>query len=295
VNHLPPFAYFAPRSIAEAVAMLTREGVGAYPLAGGTDLLVRGKRGHPFAKTVVNLKLIPELRGIEELPDGIRIGALEVIAALQRSALIARELPVLAEAAERLGSPSIRNMATLGGNIGRASPASDMAPALIVLDATLTVEGPTGRRTLPVESFFRGPGVTVLTPGEVITNFLVPKMPGRSAATYERLGRSQGTECALLGVASLIALAENRLEAKAARIALAAVAPVPMRSKRAEAALLSGPLTEDRLWDAARGAAADCMPITDIRATAAYRREMVEVMTLRGLRRAWEQAVGGRA
>jgi carbon-monoxide dehydrogenase medium subunit len=289
---LKPFAYFEPGTVAEAVEILAREGNAAYPLAGGTDLLVRRKRGDISARALVNLKRIAELRGIAREPGGVRIGALATIAELEQSAIIRQGHPVLAEAAGVLGSPSIRNLGTVGGNIGRASPASDIAPALMVLNARVTVEGPQGRRTLEVERFFRGPGVTILSPGEVITCFFLPEMARGCAAVYERLGRRQGMECALVGVASFLALSEQEDEARDARIALAAVAPVPLRARKAEEVLCSGPLTEERLQESARAAAEDCMPITDMRASGAYRKDMVRVLALRALRRVLPLAAG---
>lgn len=283
MNSLPPFAYFAPRSVAEAVEILAREGPTAALLAGGTDLLVRVKRGRAAPLAVVNLKRIAALAGIEPAADGLRLGALTTIAALLHSELIRQRYPVLAEAAAQLGSVAVRNLATLGGNIGRASPASDLAPALIVLAAIAEVQGSNGSRTVGVENFFRGPGVSVLAAGEIITGFHVPAAPANSRATYERLGRTQGVECALVGVAAYLELTGDR--ARAARIALASVAPVPLRARAAEAVLLSAPLTDALLDAAAAAAAAESMPITDLRATADYRRRMVYVIARRALRR----------
>ena len=283
MNRLPPFAYFAPRSVPEAVEILAREGPTAALLAGGTDLLVRAKRGRAAPRAVVNLKHIAALSGIEPAADGLRLGALTTIAALLHSELIRLRYPVLAEAAAQLGSVAVRNLATLGGNIGRASPASDLAPALIVLAAIAEVQGPDGTRTVGVENFFRGPGVSVLAPGEIITGFYVPAAPANSRATYERLGRTQGVECALVGVAAYLELTGDR--ACAARLALASVAPVPLRARAAEAVLLSAPLTDALLDAAAAAAAAESMPITDLRATADYRRRMVHVIARRALRR----------
>jgi len=283
LRRLKPFSYFSPRSVAEAVQILEREGPGALPLAGGTDLLVRQKRGDPPPKALINLKQISGLAEIEKQPGGVRIGALTSISALEHSALIRNDYHVLAQAAGLLGSPSIRNLGTIGGNIGRASPASDVAPALIALKARVIAQGPQGIKEFEVERFFRGPGTTFLLPGEVITHFFVPEPAARMAAVYERLGRRAGMDCALVGVAAALALVPGDSEATEVRVALAAVGPVPMRSKKAEEVLLSGSLTAERLKEAARAAAEECMPISDMRASAGYRKDMVRVLALRTL------------
>ncbi len=296
MRRIRPFRYFEVGTVSEAVGILAREGVGAYPLAGGTDLLVRMKRGDLAPGALVNLKRIAGLDGIEREPGGgVRLGALAVISAIEHSPLVRTSHPVLAEAAGVLGSPSIRNLGTLGGNIGRASPASDMAPSLIILRARMLVEGPQGKRELEVGEFFKGPGETVLSSGELITSFLLPDMASGSGAAYERIGRREGVDCALAGVAALVTLSGKDHGLKDAGVALAAVAPVPLRAKRAEEVLLSGSLTEERMKEAARAAAADCLPISDMRASGSYRKEMVQVLTYRALARALRLAEGGKA
>jgi CO/xanthine dehydrogenase FAD-binding subunit len=295
MKRMKPFRYFEALTVAEALGILAKEGDCAYPLAGGTDLLVRMKRGDLAPGALVNLKCIDGLAGIEpEAGGGIRIGALTAISAVENSPLVSASHRVLAEAAGVLGSPSIRNLGTLGGNIGRASPAADMAPSLIVLRARLLVEGARGKREIGVGEFFKGPGLTVLNPGELITFFLLPAMAPGSGAAYERIGRREGMDCALVGVAAFLTLAGKDRGVKDAKVALAAVAPVPLRARKAEEVLLSGSLTEERIGEAARAAAADCFPISDLRASGSYRQEMVRVLTCRALTRAWRSAEGGR-
>jgi CO/xanthine dehydrogenase FAD-binding subunit len=295
MKRMKPFRYFEALTVAEALEILDKEGDGAYPLAGGTDLLVRMKRGDLAPGALVNLKRIAGLDGIEpEAGGGIRIGALAAISAVENSPLVSTSHRVLAEAAGVLGSPSIRNLGTLGGNIGRASPAADMAPSLMVLGARLLVEGPLGQREIGIGEFFKGPGATVLGRGELIASFLLPGMAPGSGAAYERIGRREGMDCALVGVAASLTLAGKDRGVKDAKVALAAVAPVPLRSRKAEEVLLSGSLTEERIGEAARAAAADCFPISDLRASGSYRQEMVRVLTCRALARALRSAEGGR-
>lgn len=294
MRRLKPFSYFEPTTLSEAIDILAGEGGGAHPLAGGTELLVRMKKGEIVPSAVVNLKCIGGLDQIGKGPRGeLRLGALAPIAAVENSPLVNSSHPVLAQAAGLLGTPSIRNLATLGGNVGRASPASDTVPPLIVLGARVAIEGPQGKRKLDLEDLFSGPGTTTLAPGEVITSFSLPGMVRHSGAVYEKLGRRAGVDIALVGVAVLLTLGERGTEVRDARVALAAVAPVPLRAKRAEEVLLSGSVTEGRLKEAARVAAKDSIPITDMRASASYRKEMVRVLTLRALGKALHLAQGG--
>jgi len=273
---------------------LAEQGSNAYPLAGGTDLLVRMKRGDITPTTLVNLKRIKGIDQIQkESEKGISIGALTSISAIENSPLIRSAYSVMVEAAGVLGSPSIRNLGTLGGNIGRASPASDMAPSLIILQARVVIEGLNGKRELDIENFFLGPGATTLSPGDLITSFFLPEMVPNSAAVYLKLGRREGPDCTLVGVAVLLTLSGKKNEAREARVALSSVAPVPLRAKKTEEVLLSGPLNEDRIKEAARVAAEESSPITDIRATGSYRKEMVMVLTFRAVLKALALAEKG--
>lgn len=219
MNRIRPFAYWEAGTVSEAIGLLAREGSGAYALAGGTDLLARMKLGTLAPRVLVNLKRIAGLNGIvRELGTGLRIGALASISEIERSPLVRAGHRVLAEAAGELGSPSIRNLGTLGGNIGRASPASDMAPSLIVLRARVVVEGARGKREVDIDGFCTAPGKTVLDPGELITGFLLPDMPASSGAAYLRLGRREGTDCCLAGIAVCLTLSENDGGLKDARV-----------------------------------------------------------------------------
>ena len=253
MRRLRTFLYFEPATLEEAIRILSERGKGAYPFAGGTDLLVRMKRGEILPSALINLKRIKGLDQIRKGPGrGISVGALTPISAIEQSPLIRSTHPMLAEAARLLGSPSIRNLATLGGNVGRASPASDMVPSLIVLKARVTIEGIRGKKEFDVERLFSGPGTTTLSKGELIRSFFLPSLPPRSGGTYLKLGRHAGMDCALVGVAVCLSLSGKNREAKEARVALSAVAPVPLRATKTEEVLLSGPLTEERIREASR-------------------------------------------
>ena len=291
---LKPFAYFEPNTLPEAVEILSEQGDEAYPLAGGTDLLVRMKTGVIKPSALINLKRIGGLDGIsEENGKGVRIGSLTPLSTLEQSPLIRSSHPIMVQAAGVLGSPSVRTLGTLGGNIGRASPASDMAPSLMVLQARVAIEGPKGERELDTEEIFTGPGVIALAPAELITSFFLPVMAPHSGAVYLKMGRREGMDCALAGVATLLTISAEKNEAKGARIALSAVAPVPFRARKAEAVVLSGPISEKRMREAAKAASEEISPITDFRASGSYRREIVQALTFRALMESVQQARGG--
>jgi CO/xanthine dehydrogenase FAD-binding subunit len=290
MKRLMPFEYREAKSLGEAIEILAGEGPRALLLAGGTDLLVRMKQGVLTPSLLVNLKRVTGLDRIERsAAGGLTIGALTPIAEVERSELIRQSRPVLTQAAGLLGSPSIRRLATLGGNVGRASPAADMVPALIVLKAHIVAEGPAGKKEIPIDAFFKGPGQTVLGPAEIITAILLPDPAAATGAAYLKLGRREGMDCALVGVAAALSLGGDGGVVEA-RLAMASCGPVPLRAESAETILLAGPLDENRLREAARAAAASSCPISDMRACSDYRKEMVEVLAFRALCSAWQTA-----
>jgi carbon-monoxide dehydrogenase medium subunit len=284
MKRLEPFRYHEPTTVAEAIDCLITGGRDPQILAGGTDLLVRMKRGQIRPSDLVNLKRIGGLDGIDPHPgQGLHIGALATIAAIERAVPVRTHFSVLAQAAASLGAPAIRNLATIGGNVGRASPASDMFPALIVLDARVIFEGPGGRKELPAEEICSGPGATCLGPGEIITGFWVPEQDPGARGVYLKIGRRSGMDLALVGVAVWLVLDAHGRQAREARVALPAVGPVPLRARRTEACLKAGDLTPERILEAARCAVEESSPVSDIRAGAAYRRELIAVLVRRAV------------
>lgn len=294
LRRLGELTYFEPTTLSEAIQTLAEQGEGTYALAGGTDLLVQMKRGSLRPTALVNLKRIDGLNRIDDRGGKeVSIGPLTSISSVASSSVIRSRFPVLAETAVLVGSPTIRNLGTLGGNIGRASPASDMVPSLIVLCARVRIEGPSGGREIPIEEIFVEPGRTILSRGDLITSIVLTKASSHSGAAYLKLGRRQGMDCALVGVAASLTLAGKTGEVKGARIALSAVAPFPLRARRAEGVLQSGPLNAKRVQEAAIVAMEESSPITDMRATASYRKEMVKVLASRAISRAWAMAEQG--
>ncbi len=276
---MKPFEYFAPETVGEACEILATHDGSARVVAGGTDLLLKMKAGKLAPKVVVNIKRLPDLRGIATLQSLISIGALTTLEQLRLSPLIREHYPALAAAAATMASAQIRNLATLGGNLCNAAPSADLAPILMALEAVVRIVGPDGERRAPLEEFFTGPGATALSRGELLVAVEVP--PPVGPALYLKHAPRECMDIAVVGVGLAVRLADGRCEL--ARVALGAVAPTPMRARRAEAELASGPPTPERIDRAARIAAEECQPIDDVRGSAWYRRRMVEVLTRRGL------------
>ncbi len=293
MKRLKPFEYREPKTLREAIKILAGEGPRAVALAGGTDLLVRMKQGVVTPSLLVNLKRIKGLDRIQRpKAGGLSIGTLTPIAAIERSSPIRQRYPVLAAAAGFLGSPSVRQLATLGGNVGRSSPAADMVPSLVVLKAVVHAQGPAGSREIPLDTFFKGPGQNALAQAELITALVLPDPAPASGAAYVRLGRREGMDCALVGVAAALTFGGDG-KISEARLAMASCGPVPLRARNAEAFLCGGTVDEQRLREAARLTSGETSPISDMRACADYRREMVEVLAFRALTAAWQAARKG--
>jgi carbon-monoxide dehydrogenase medium subunit len=278
----PSFAYHRPATLEEACRLLAAEPRAAV-LAGGTDLMVhlrqaqRGKR----PPAVVNVKRIPGLAAIHASADTIRIGALATLASLIEHPAIRAEYPVLPFTARYMGSPAIRHLATVGGNLCNASPAADLPPVLLTLDAEVEIVGPSGARRLPLERFFRGPGQTALAAGEILAWIEFPRRHAGWVLRYERLDVRRAMDIAIAGVA--LALRRNGSRVTEARVALGAVAPVPLRVPDAEEALVAGGLHPNAVERAAQLAVAAARPIDDVRATVEYRRDMVGTLFRRAL------------
>jgi carbon-monoxide dehydrogenase medium subunit len=260
-------------------------------VAGGTDLLPQMKTGMVRARTVVDLSAVPELKVIERQPDGaLRVGAGVSARALELAPLVNGAFAALAESAGVVGSYQIRNLATLGGNLANAAPSADMAPPLLALDADLLVAGPRGTRRVPAADFFLGVRRTQLAPDEMLVEIVIPAPPPGSGATYVRHTPRRELDIAVVGVASALTIADGTCTR--ARIALGAVAPVPMRAVAAEAHLVGKPVTRALIEEAADLAVPACNPISDQRGSAEFRRHLVRVLTRRTLMTAFERASG---
>jgi len=279
-----PLEIFQPTSVREASDIFRRNGPGGFFLAGGTDLVIAIKEKGLVPRYVVDLKRIPSLSGIRENLDGtLVIGALTTMREVETSPLVRKKYPFLAQSAAEVGSIQIRNRATIGGNMANATPSADVAPALLVLDARVGISGPGGENVLPLEEFFVGPGKTVMRQGEILTELILPPPPAGLRGEYIKFSPREMMDLAYVGVAVSLALEGKEKRCRHVRIALGAVSPTPMRARKAEAFLLDQMLSEKIAERAGEEASRECKPISDVRSSAEYRREMVRVNTKRAL------------
>ncbi len=285
---LPVVELLRPRDLDEALALLAARPE-ARPLAGGTDLVVQLRAGRRAERVLVDLSRA-RLGGIRETDAGLELGAGTTMDQIARDPHLARFAPALARAAAWVGAWPIQCRATLGGNLGNASPAADTAPPLLVAGARVRLRSAArGERELPVEELFTGPGRTALAPGELIVSVLLPQpLPAAGAERFAKLGPRREQ---VISVVSLALRAAERVEGRlrGVRIALGAVAPTPVRARRAEAALEGEVAGAERLAAAAEALALDIAPIDDLRAPAAYRRHAAAVL----LRRAVQEIARG--
>ena len=287
------FEYFAPQSLAEAIALFGEKGEGGRALAGGTDIVPQIKEGAkiPMPAYVVSLRRLPELRGIEfSERAGLRIGAAVTMAELAESPVVRERYRALADGAGVVGSVQTMNMATVGGNVCNAAPSADTAPALLAYEAVAVIAAPDGERELPLAEFWRGPNATALAPGELLRELRLPVPPPNSGGVYVRQTPRKQMDIAVVGVAVLLTIAGERIEH--ARVALGAVAPTPIRAQETEAMLEGQTITESLFAKAAEAAAAEASPISDQRGSAEFRRHLVRVTTERCLQEAARRAGG---
>lgn len=276
------FDHYTPQTLSETFELLERQNGQTQLIAGGSDLLIKMKKGLVAPATIINLKRLPELKGVSYSPEtGLRLGALTTLGELTRLPMIRQYHPCLARTAGLMASRQIRNFATVGGNLCNASPAADTAPPLIALGATVHLVGPQGERNLPLEDFFLGVGQTALAANELLQWIDVP--PPAGEAVYIKHVPRAYMDISVVGVCAWLQLNNNVCQL--ARIVLGAVAPVPMRAKQAEAMLAGQPLTPARVAEAANLAAREARPIDDVGGSARYRRRMVEVGARRCLER----------
>ncbi|MDD6611457.1 MAG: xanthine dehydrogenase family protein subunit M [Clostridiales bacterium] len=267
--------YFRPTTVQEAIDLMKEYGTDCKVIAGGTDVVIRLRARTLRVQAIIDISAIPELKGITLSKDKAVIGAAHDLRSLSLDpALLESEWEIVAECAGHVSSTQIRNLATLGGNNVNASPSADTTPALLISDAVVNVVGPNGARDIPIDEFFVGPGKTVLEQGELITSFTLPKQEG--AAAYHKHAIRGDTDISIVGVGVRIALDENGVVTMA-RVALGGVAPRSIRVKNVEELLVGTKLTDEDIEKAAELARDSITPITDQRATAEYRKEMVYV------------------
>jgi len=276
--------FHRPPDLLQAVNILSKYASNARVIAGGTDVLPR----RPTAKTIdTNYHLVDISNlGLDYLKkdcDHICIGAATPINTLGASPLfLSGPYGALSDAAGAHSTATIRNRATLGGNLCNASPCGDFAPALLVLDAILVAAGTNGEKNIPIESFFKGANYTVMNPEEILLEIRIPFGSEKTGTSFLKLRRHQtAIDMAVVNVATSLSCQKKRCEG--ARIALGSVAPIPFRAKKAESVLAGAELSEEVIQKAAAAASEEARPIDDVRATSAYRKKMVAVLVRRSL------------
>jgi len=279
-----PSQYYKPTKISEALSLLSKHGTGAWPIAGGTDLMAEKD---PRIKVLVDISTL-NLSYIKPNSQGLIIGATTIFSEIERSPLL-EKIPyrTLAYAASLAGTPQIRNMGTIGGNICRPSPCADTAPVLLVLEATIHVVGPKGQRQLSISEFFKDVAQDALEHGELVTEIHLPVFPARTGAAFIKKGRVAVGDLSLASAATCVIM-DDQDRCQEVRIALGSVAPTPLRVKNAERILINKKPENALLEEVAAAAAEEIKPINDVRASAEYRRVLSRTLVARAL----QEAVG---
>jgi len=287
---LPEFEFHEPTTVSKACEIMGQLGAKARLLAGGTDLVVNMKKKVVRPDHVVSLGRIDILKGIIEENGLLTIGACMTAAELAGAEVIRSNLPALADGARVLGSPLIRNLATVAGNLVSARPAADLPPPLMAYGARAVLTKTSGERSVDLKDFFLGPGKTVMDPDEILTRITIEVPRGRYGDSYIKLGVRQTLEISLVNVAAFIRLDRPDGSITKARIVLGSVGPTPLRAVSAEKALMGQSPSDALFARAGEAAAGDARPIDDFRGSAEYRRDMVGVLTRRALSAALDRA-----
>ncbi len=279
---IPRVRYISTHSAADAVSLMRGRAPKSLFLAGGTDVMVRMRNGKTKADCLVDVSGIRGLAGIRDKKGQFEIGALTTIEEIRRSPVVARELPALWESSNLFAAWQVRNLATLGGNLCNASPAADMVPPLMAYDAVVVAQSTKGERSIPIDQFFEGPGRTTLASGELVRRVEVPKPLGKSV--FLKLGKRRASALAIVSVAARLKVEDGRITES--RVALGSVAPTPIRAGKVETFLKGKPATEMTFEQASKRVLRDIRPISDIRASAAYRQDMAVYLTAKALKTA---------
>jgi len=276
------FGYVSAKDLEHAITLLGEHGARAKILAGGTDLLVELKHAVHNPEVIVDVSRLHELKTIAVADDGLHIGALVTHSDIMNSPVIRDMFPALVAAAHSIGAMQTRNLGTLGGNLVTCVPSMDSGPALIALDASVTVASTEGQRRMPLADLFVGPRKTSLKPGDLLVDIVIPKENLGKPAAFEKFGLRKGQALALVNVGASFWVGDNSVFV-APRIALGAVAPTVIRAPKAEAFLDGCKISAEVMAEAGRIAAMEAKPISDFRASADYRRDLVAVLVKRAL------------
>jgi len=285
---LKPFDFIKPDNQEAVISALAEHGPSVRILAGGTDYLVELKHVRQSPGTVVDVSQLQELKGIEEIEEGLRIGAGVTHTEIMAHPLIKKHVPAMIDAAHTIGAVQTRNLGTLGGNLVTCVPSMDSGPTLVALDAGVTVTGPSGSRRMPLTKLFVGPRKTVLEPNELLLDIVIPRQNLGKPTTFYKFGLRKGQALALVNAASSLWVRNGKF--KDVRISLGAVAPVVIRCPKAEEMLEGQPVSQDGIQSAGRIAVTEAKPIDDFRASMEYRKDLIDVLTRRTLQGAVEMA-----
>jgi len=281
------FDYYQPKSLREAYGLMEKQKGEARYIAGGTDIIWRVKQGLIQADALISLRGIEGLDGIR-LNGHLTLGSMVLFRTVERSADLARACPSLAQAVSVLANPQVRNIATIGGNLCNGAPSADCAPPLMALEAVLTLEGPGGKREVPIGAFFKGPGETCMDKTEVLTQITIPEMAADSGAVFLKKGRVS-QDISIVNAAALLVM-EGKVCRKC-RLVVGAVAPVPLRLTDVEKMVEGqevGPELLDRVGNRVEQAVS---PITDVRSTEEYRRALSAALVKRAIQQAHRRAL----
>jgi len=277
------FRFFRPTALEELLDFKAKEGSKARILNGGSNVLVYIKDGTIPGGTLVDVKFLEAIKGIEFRDGVVEIGAGELIADIMDSPVIEKQIPFLRDVLQAFANPLVRNMATLAGNIADSSPIGDTIPPLLVLEAEVVLASAKGQRVVRLEEFFTAPGENVLKPEEVILKVRFP-IPLGGNGGHVKLALRRGASCSVVSVAVWITAEKNRVEE--IRIALGGVAPTPMRARKTEGAFKAQNLDWDRISALSETVAEEITPITDVRGSAEYRKQVSAVLLAKAIRRA---------
>ena len=292
LRRLPKFEFLAPQTADEVCSLLAAHSDDARLLAGGTDIILQMRHREITPRCIIGLKGVGELAFIREQEDGgAAIGAMTTIHMLLSSPLIRSKYSILAQTAAGMGSPEIRHLATLGGNLAGALPCADFPPALIALGAKVKLQSQQGARLVPVEEFFPEWGHTVAGPHELLTEIQLPKLPSSSGGVYLKFHDRHSMDMTTVGVGAFVSADDDGRSFRDVKIALASSAPVPLRARKAETALRGRAFSEEALEEAASLACHDADPRTSWRATRQFRMDLVRTLTKRAIAGAWKIAV----
>jgi aerobic carbon-monoxide dehydrogenase medium subunit len=287
------FDYLEPTTVAEACALLKQHAGEAKVFAGGSHLTILMKQGLYQPKTLVNIKRIPELKGIQFDSDGLIIGALVTHRELETSSLVKQTFPVLSEAEREVANIRVRNMGTVGGNLASGEPLTDLSQIFISLDGKARITSPNGQRTIDIENLFVDFYTTSLAEDEILTQIVIPPLPARSGIEYIRFSSSSVVDKPSVGVAVRLTLESSSETVQAARIVLGCVGATPVRARKAEALITGKKLTSELAKEAGAIASQECSPTSDLRGSEEYKRAIVRTLVKRAAAGAHERAVNG--